>query len=93
MSNKLSIVLISVLLAISIFLIYRELQAAPLLCSTAESYCTNQCWGDFSYDQCWQNPEYGGIYCLFWCMGFDPGHSCGWTDPTYGLCFLGPPKK
>lgn len=91
MNRRLSILLLAALLIISVFLIYKELQAAPLLCSTAETYCFNQCYGDFSYDYCWQNPDNGGIFCLFWCINF--GQPCGWNDPTYGICFFGPSKK
>ena len=90
MNNRISIVLLAALALVSVFLIYEELQAAPLWCWTAENYCRGQCWCNFSLDYCWENPINGGLYCYFSCTGFET--PCGWLDPTYGICFFGPPK-
>jgi|GEM_PF-1453700 len=90
MNKIVSFILLGVLLAVSIFIFYKELQASPVWCVTAENYCRGQCWGDFSIDYCWVSPINGGTYCYFWCTGFQ--HSCDWLDPTYAICF-GPSKK
>lgn len=90
MDNRISFILLAALIVISVFLVYEELQAAPLWCWTAEDYCNHQCSGSFSLDYCWESPIDGLIYCYFYCSGF--GQPCGWNDPTYAICLFGPPK-
>ncbi len=83
MTNKASVALLVSLILLGIFFVVLELQASPTPCYSAYLFCEHQCWGDFSYDYCWEGGG-GLIYCYFWCVDF--GRSCGWADPTYGIC-------
>jgi hypothetical protein len=81
--------LILSLIGVGVFLIYHEASALPIACWQANDFCTTQCNGSFSLGECW---EYNGqIYCFFSCSGFQYP-SCGWEDPTSGICD-GPIRK